>query len=69
MGETTKDELIVKQQLQIEDLKAEVKQLKDLCREAAGHLYTPEQWSKECEDFPTIAMTAIVRANQCLREA
>ena len=69
MNKITKDELIVRQQMEIEDLKAEVKQLKDLCREASNHLYMPEQWSAECPDFPKVARTAIVRANQCLREA
>ena len=67
MSKITKDELIVKQQMEIEDLKSEVKELKDLCREVAGHLYTPEQWSTKCPDFSEVAMTAIIRANQCLR--
>ena len=69
MKKITKDELIVKQQMEIEDLKAEVNELKSLCKEAAQHLYLPEQWSTKCEEFPKVAMTGIVRANQCLREA
>jgi hypothetical protein len=62
----TKDELITKQQLEIEELKAEIKSIKEACREAMGYLWRPEQWSTECPEFPKVAMLGIVKARQAI---
>ncbi len=57
-----KDELIVKQQLEIEDLKTAINNYKDACNAVRGYLWRPEQWSTKCPDFPKIAMEGIVNA-------
>ncbi len=62
----TKDELIAKQQLEIEELKIELSQREDLITEARRCLWRPEQWNPKCPDFPKVAMTAIVRARDIL---
>lgn len=62
--EVTKDELIVKQQLEIESLKVKIAERKESCRSALQNLIFAEQWSPKCESFPRVAMKAIVRARQ-----
>jgi hypothetical protein len=58
----TKDELIVKQQLEIEELKLAIDDYKNTCNAVRGYLWGPEQWSIKCPDFPKVAMTGIVQA-------
>ncbi|MFT6550490.1 MAG: hypothetical protein ACJA1I_000518 [Zhongshania marina] len=62
----TKDELIVKQQLEIEELKAVIVEHKTAIDDARGCLWRPEQWSMKCPDFPKVAMTGIVQARNAL---
>jgi len=62
----TKDELITKQQLEIEDLKVIIEEYKDACNAVRGYLWRPEQWSTKCPDFPKVAMTAIVQVNRSI---
>lgn len=62
----TKDELIVKQKLEIEELKQGIYDYKMACSEARMHLYRPEQWSMKCPDFPKVAMAGIVNARQAI---
>lgn len=64
----TKDELITKQQLEIEELKLEVASIRAACAEACAHLWRPEQWSTKCPDFPKAAMTGIVQARRVLED-
>lgn len=61
-----KDGLIVKQQLEIEDLKQAIASYKCACRDARNYLHHPEQWSIKCPDFPKAAMLGIVRARQAI---
>lgn len=61
-----KDELIAKQQLEIEYLKSEIESIRSACASARNHLWRPEQWSTKCPDFPKVAMTGIVQARQAL---
>jgi len=63
-----KNELITKQQLEIEDLKEVVANYKDACSDARNFLWRPEQWSTKCPDFPKIAMSGIVRARQAIED-
>ena len=62
----TKDDLIIKQQLEIEELKIEISEMKAACNEARNHLWRPEQWSTKCPDFPKVAMSGIVKARQAI---
>jgi hypothetical protein len=62
----TKDELITKQQLEIEELKATISENKEDVRGAMLILIHAEQWSTKCDDFPGVAMSAIVRARDAL---
>lgn len=62
----TKDELIVKQQLEIEELKATIAEYKDACRDVRAYLWRPEQWSMKCPDFPKVAMSGIVQARKAI---
>jgi len=62
----TKDELIVKQQLEIEELKEKIESIRSACALARNHLWWPEQWSVKCPDFPKVAMTGIVQAMRAL---
>jgi len=64
----TKDELITKQQLEIEDLKATISANKEAAKDALRHLYAPEQWSTKCPDFPKVAMQGIIRARQAIED-
>lgn len=64
----TKDELIAKQQLEIESLKIQLEENKESCKEALNHLWRPEQWSLTCEDFPGVAMTGIVNARKAIED-
>jgi len=57
-----KDELIAKQQLEIEELKTTIEEYKDVCNAVRGYLWRPEQWSTKCPDFPKVAMSGIVNA-------
>jgi hypothetical protein len=57
-----KDELIVKQQLEIEELKNKVEMQTELINTARGFLYIPEQWNFKCTEFPKVAMKSIVSA-------
>lgn len=63
----TKDELIVKQQLEIEELKISLSEYRETCDSVSKILWRPEQWSTKCPDFPKVAMNAIVHAQQLLR--
>ena len=63
----TKDELIAKQQLEIEELKASLAEYRETCDSVSKILWRPEQWGTKYPDFPKVAMTAIVRAQQLLR--
>lgn len=62
----TKDELITKQQLEIEELKQRITEIESVCNDARGYLWRPEQWSMKCPDFPKAAMFGIVRAREAL---
>ena len=62
----TTDELIVKQQIEIENLKEEIESIKAACKEAKSHLWRPEQWSTKCPDFPRVAMAGIVAARHAI---
>jgi hypothetical protein len=62
----TKNELITKQQIEIEDLKAEIDGMKSAINEARNHLWRPEQWNPKCADFPRVAMIGIVSAREVL---
>lgn len=62
----TKEELITKQQLEIEELKNEIEEYKKACKDARSYLWRPEQWSMTCSDFPAVAMSGIVRARQSI---
>lgn len=63
-----KNELIAKQQLEIEDLKSKISDIKSACSEARNHLWRPEQWSTKCPDFPKVAMMGIIKARQALED-
>jgi len=58
----TKDDLIVKQQLEIEELKLEIKYAELACKDARDYLQYAEQWSITCSDFPRVAMGSILKA-------
>ncbi len=62
----TKDNLIIKQQLEIEELKEKIAAYKSACSDARGYLWRPEQWNFKCPDFPKVAMSAIIKARQAL---
>jgi hypothetical protein len=64
----TKGELIVKQQLEIEELKNQISAYKEACDDVSQYLCGPEQWSIKCPDFPKVAMSGIVRAMQVVRD-
>jgi len=64
----TRDELITKQQLEIEELKIQLLQMRNICIEARNELIYAEQWSPKCPDFPRVAMNAIVKARYQLEE-
>ena len=64
----TSDELIAKQQLEIERLKSDVSRLNKACDKAKQSLWRPEQWSPKCPDFPAVAMRAILRARDILSD-
>ena len=61
-----KDELIVKQQLEIEELKETIATFKSACKDARSYLWRPEQWNTKCPDFPKVAMSGIVKARQAI---
>jgi len=63
-----KDELIAKQQMEIEDLKSEIDGYKDYCKDARNFLNYAEQWSTKCPDFPKVAMRSIVQARCAIDE-
>lgn len=65
-AEMTKDELITKQQLEIEELKKEVKNHKIARSDAKMILIHAEQWSTKSDEFPKVAMSAIVRSRDIL---
>ena len=62
-----KDELIVKQQLEIESLKIQIDTYELACSDARACLNHPEQWSMKCPDFPKVAMRGILSARDALR--
>lgn len=64
----TKEELICKQQLEIESLKARIVAYKDACDDARNFLIHPEQWSMKCPDFPKVAMSGIVMARNAISD-
>ncbi len=59
-------ELIIKQQIEIEELKQEIGYLKDCAKEAISELSYCEQWSINAKGFPSVAMGCIVRARRSL---
>ena len=63
----SKDELIAKQQLEIEGLKSSIVEYEDAHCEAINYLCKPEQWNTQCRDFPLVAMSGIVGALNILR--
>lgn len=63
-----KNELIVKQQLEIEELKIVIDEYKKACDAARNHLWRPEQWSMKCPDFPKVAMSGILRARDAIED-
>ena len=65
----TKDELIVKQQLEIESLKVALKDLIEVCEAAVMRLNHVEQWSIKAEEFPKVSMRAIVSSGRELSDA
>jgi len=62
----TNEELITKQQIEIETLRAEMEGIRAACKEARGYLWRPEQWSPKCSEFPRVAMAGIVCAREVL---
>lgn len=62
----TKDELVTKQQLEIEELKTQVAENRRACDDALMCLNHPEQWNPRCPDFPRVAMRGILRARDAL---
>ena len=62
----TKDELITKQQLEIEELKQAINERDEICRDARMYLNHAEQWSPKCHEFPRVAMNAIVKARNAI---
>ena len=64
----SKDELIVKQQLEIEELKVRLAEHIEAVYDALGCLNHPEQWSMSCPDFPQVAMTGIVGARRAIED-
>lgn len=64
----TKDELITKQQIEIEELKSTIDSYKDTCNAVRGYLCMPYQWSTKCPDFPKVAMTGIVQAIRAIED-
>ena len=62
----TKDELIAKQQIEIEELKLKIYEYKEACNDVRNALWRPEQWSPKCPDFPRVAMVGIVHARQAI---
>lgn len=64
----TKDELIVKQQLEIEGLKKTIIEYNNSINRARACLWHPEQWSTKSPDFPKVAMNGILLARDALDE-
>ncbi len=64
----SKDKLIVRQQLEIEELKDKLKDYQKACSKARSHLWHPEQWSVKCPDFPRVAMKGILSARDALED-
>ena len=62
----TKDELIAKQQLEIEEIKGRISEYENAVNAALRHLNRPEQWSTKCSDFPRVAMHGILQARDSL---
>ncbi len=56
-----KNELIAKQQLEIEDLKIELGQKNAQISSAYNLVNFVQQWSTKCDDFPRMAM------NRCIQ--
>jgi hypothetical protein len=61
-----KDELIVKQALEIEQLKETIQDYKNAISDARNCLWRPEQWSTKCPDFPKVSMNGILKARNAL---
>ena len=64
----TKDELVTKQQLEIEALKERLKNYKTGVDSALLGLCFIEQWSPKCPDFPGVAMDNVLQARDALRD-
>ena len=64
----TKDELIANQQIEIEELKLDIREYKKACENACNELIFIQQWSTKCNDFPRVAMNGVVKANEMLRD-
>lgn len=62
----TKDELIAKQQIEIEELKIQARDYRQAIADALDYLHHPEQWSMKCPDFPKVAMRGILGARDAL---
>lgn len=59
-----KDELIAKQQLEIENLKSRLSEINKDLKKINCFLWKPEQWSTKCDDFGKVAMRAIVSSRK-----
>ena len=59
-----KDELISKQQLEIEDLKAKICEMNISIDRVKNDLIFVQQWSIQCPDFPRVAMNHICSATR-----
>ena len=64
----TKDELVTKQQLEIEALKERLKDYKSGIDSALNCLCFIEQWSPKCPDFPRVAMNNVLQARDAIRD-
>ncbi|MCS6175350.1 MULTISPECIES: hypothetical protein [Shewanella] len=64
----TKDELITKQQIEIEELKLTIDSYKATCDAVRGYLCMPYQWSTKCPDFPEVAMKGIVQVIRAIED-
>ena len=63
----TKDELVAKQQREIEDLKQVISEQSEAAKAARSHLVHIQQWSPEASEFPSVAMKSVCLANDYLQ--
>ncbi len=62
-----KNELIAKQQLEIEELKIELDQKNAQISSAYNLANFVQQWSTKCEGFPKMAMTRCIQITRALK--